>query len=209
MPIRVFIYEDNNSHRESLKSLLNFSTDIVCVGDAENCSTVLDDIENYYPDVVLMDINMPMVDGLEGLSLIKKNYPATRVLMQTSFDDSDKIFTSIRNGASGYILKKDSALKLIQAIQEVYDGGAVMNPGIAQKVLDFFQPNTKKNNNPLSQRENEVLAYLAKGLSYKMIAEQLFVSYSTINSHVKNIYIKLHISSLGEAIAYYDKNIAQ
>ena len=208
MPIRVFIYEDNNAHRDSLKSLLNFSTDIVCVGDAENCSTVLKDIENYYPDVVLMDINMPMVDGLEGLSLIKKNYPATRVLMQTSFDDSDKIFTSIRNGASGYILKKDSAVKLIQAIQEVYDGGAVMNPGIAQKVLDFFQPNIKKNNNPLSQRENEVLAYLAKGLSYKMIAEQLFVSYSTINSHVKNIYIKLHISSLGEAIAYYYKNIA-
>ena len=209
MPIRVFIYEDNNAHRDSLKSLLNFSTDIVCVGDAENCSTVLDDIENYYPDVVLMDINMPIVDGLEGLSLIKKNYPATKVLMQTSFDDSDKIFTSIRNGASGYILKKDSAVKLIQAIQEVYDGGAVMNPGIAQKVLDFFQPNIKKNNNPLSQRENEVLAYLAKGLSYKMIAEQLFVSYSTINSHVKNIYIKLHISSLGEAIAYYYKNIAE
>jgi DNA-binding NarL/FixJ family response regulator len=153
---------------------------------------------------VLMDINMPNVDGIEGLKKIKAKYPEVKVLMQTAFDDSERIFTSITNGASGYILKNDKPQRILQAIEEVYEGGAVMNPSIAQKVLDYFAPKEKKS--PLSPKENEVLSLLAEGLSYKMVADKLAVSYTTINTHAKRIYEKLHISSLGEAIAWFYKN---
>ena len=207
MSIRVFIYEDNITHRDSLRALINLSQELEWVGEAPDCTHVLEDMEAHYPDVVLMDINMPLVNGLIGLELIKKTYPSIKVLMQTAFEDTERIFTSLRNGANGYILKKDSVARLCQAIQEVYEGGAAINPGIASKVLEYFKPQPPENN--LSQRENDVLSLLAKGLSYKMIADQLSISYSTVNTHTKNIYIKLHISSLGEAIAYYYQHIQQ
>lgn len=142
---------------------------------------------------------------MEGLKMIKKQFPEVKVLMQTVFDDSEKVFTSIRNGASGYILKKDSPQRILQAIHEVNEGGAVMNPGIAQKVLDFFHP--KKIDNPLTERETEVLTLLAEGLSYKMVADRLGLSFHTVSTHTKNIYEKLHVASLGEAIAFYYKNL--
>jgi DNA-binding NarL/FixJ family response regulator len=150
---------------------------------------------------------MPGVDGIEGLKSIKKNSPHIKVLMQTVFDDTDKVFECIRNGASGYILKKDSPQRILQAIQEVYDGGAVMNPSIALKVLDYFQPQKKEN--PLTSRETEVLVLLSEGLSYKMVADKLFLSFNTVNTHIKHIYEKLHVSSIGEAIAFYYKNLHQ
>jgi DNA-binding NarL/FixJ family response regulator len=206
MPITIFIYDDNTARLDILTALINLNPNLKIVGTGNNCSNVLAEMDEHLPDVVLMDINMPEVDGIEGLKIIKKTYPAIKVLMQTAFDDSDKIFTSIRNGASGYILKKDTPQRLLQAIEEVYEGGAVMNPAIAQKVLEYFTPQQKKS--PLTERENEVLASLANGLSYKMIADKLCVSYSTINTHIKRIYEKLHICSLGEAIAYYYKNVA-
>jgi len=205
--IKVFIYDDNNGRRDSLKALLELSPEVVFAGEAVNCSKVKEDMERTFPDVVLMDINMPVSNGIEGLKKIKENYPHIKVLMQTVFDDSDKVFDCIRNGASGYILKKDSPQRILQAIQEVYDGGAVMNPGIALKVLDYFQP--QKLNNPLSGRETEVLKLLSDGLSYKMVADRLFLSFNTVNTHVKHIYEKLHVSSLGEAIAFYYKNLHQ
>ena len=205
MAIRIFIYDDHQDRRESLKALIGLSDNLKFAGAGPNCKTVLADMEQYHPDVVLMDINMPEVDGLEGLQIIKKAYPEIKVLMQTAYDDSDKIFTSIKNGASGYILKNDRPQRILQAIEEVYEGGAVMNPSIAQKVLDYFKPHQTKS--PLSPKENEVLALLAEGLSYKMVADKLGVSYTTINTHTKRIYEKLHISSLGEAIAYYYKNL--
>lgn len=205
MIIRIFIYDDSNDRRDSLKALISLNDELKFVGEAPNCKNVLSEIETYYPDVVLMDINMPEVDGLEGLKLIKTNHPEVKVLMQTAFDDSEKIFTSIKNGASGYILKNDKPQRILQAIEEVYQGGASMNPAIAQKVLDYFKPS--ENKSPLSPKENEVLALLSQGLSYKMVADKLGVSYTTINTHTKRIYEKLHISSLGEAIAYYYKNL--
>ena len=207
MILRIFIYDDSAERRDSLKALLLFNDDYKVVGEAINCSHVLKDIETFYPGLVLMDINMPEVDGIQGLKLIKMNHPEVKVLMQTAFDDSDKIFTSIKNGASGYILKNDKPQRILQAIEEVMQGGAAMNPAIAQKVLNYFQPKTIEN--PLSPKESEVLAKLADGLSYKMIADVLGVSYSTVNSHTKKIYEKLHISSLGEAIAYYYKNLRE
>jgi DNA-binding NarL/FixJ family response regulator len=205
MPIRVFIYDDSKQRRDSLRALLELSDNVKYVGEAENCKSVISDIESFFPEVVLMDINMPEVDGLAGLKLIKTTYPSVQVLMQTAFDDSDKIFTSIKNGASGYILKSDGANKILQAIEEVSEGGVVMNPTIAKKVLAHFTPS--KLQNPLSVKENNVLIHLSEGLSYKMVANELGISYTTVNFHVKSIYAKLHISSLGEAIAYYYKNI--
>jgi DNA-binding NarL/FixJ family response regulator len=205
MAIRIFIYDDSSERRDSLKALISLSDDLKYTGEASNCATVLADMDTFYPDVVLMDINMPGVDGLEGLKIIKTKHPEIKVLMQTAFDDSEKIFTSIKSGASGYILKNDKPQRILQAIEEVYEGGAVMNPAIAQKVLDYFKPSQKKS--PLSSKENEVLALLAEGYSYKMVADKLAVSYTTINTHTKRIYEKLHISSLGEAIAYYYKNL--
>lgn len=207
MSIKVFIYDDNLSRRDSLKALIELSPEMSFCGEAANCTSVKHDMETCFPDVVLMDINMPEADGITGLKEIKQNYPHIKVLMQTVFDDTDKIFECIRNGASGYILKKDSPQRILQAIQEVYEGGAVMNPGIALKVLDYFQP--QKVNNPLSNRETEVLKLLAEGLSYKMVADKLFLSFNTVNTHVKHIYEKLHVSSLGEAIAFYYKNLHQ
>lgn len=207
MAIRIFIYDDSTERRDSLKALLNFNDELKFVGEAMNCVDVLSEIETYYPDVVLMDINMPEVDGIEGLRLIKTKHPEIKVLMQTAFDDSDKIFTCIKNGASGYILKNDKPQRILQAIEEVSQGGAAMNPAIAQKVLDYFIP--KKIDNPLSPKENQVLANLAEGLSYKMVADKMGISYATVNTHAKHIYEKLHISSLGEAIAYYYKNLKQ
>jgi DNA-binding NarL/FixJ family response regulator len=207
MAIRIFIYDDSGERRDSLKALLSLNDEFQYVAEAPNCKNVLLEMQQYYPDVVLMDINMPEVDGIEGLKQIKNKHPEIKVLMQTAYDDSEKIFTSIKNGASGYILKNDKPLKILQAIQEVYEGGAVMNPAIAQKVLDYFKPAEKKS--PLSNKENEVLSLLSEGLSYKMVADKLGVSYTTVNSHTKSIYMKLHISSLGEAIAWYYKNNRQ
>jgi DNA-binding NarL/FixJ family response regulator len=207
MEIRVFIYDDNHPRRDSLKALIDLSPEMSFCGEGINCINVKADMGSSFPDVVLMDINMPGADGITGLKEIKKNHPHIKVLMQTVFDDTDKIFECIRNGASGYILKKDPPQRILQAIQEVHDGGAVMNPGIALKVLDYFQP--KKKENPLSARETQVLELLAEGLSYKLVADKLFLSFNTVNTHIKHIYEKLHVSSLGEAIAFYYKNLHQ
>lgn len=207
MPIKVFVYDDNESRRDSLRALVELTPEIEFAGAAADCADLANDMKKHSPDVVLMDINMPNVDGMEGLKQVRQQFPHIKVLMQTVFDDNEKVFTSIRNGASGYILKKDTPQRILQAIQEVYEGGAVMNPGIAQKVLDFFQP--KKTENPLSERETQVLTLLAEGLSYKMVADRLALSFHTVNTHAKNIYEKLHVASLGEAIAYYYKNLLQ
>jgi DNA-binding NarL/FixJ family response regulator len=203
--IRVFIYDDSEVRRQSLKALVELTPLFEYCGEAPDCSELLNDMQESRPDVVLMDINMPGVNGIEGLKMLKKNFPAIRVLMQTVFDDNDMVFESIRNGANGYVLKKDSPSRLTEAIKEVYEGGAVMNPGIAQKVLSFFLP--KSDGNLLTTREVDVLRLLADGMSYKMAAAQLNLSFHTVNTHIKKIYEKLHVQSLGEAIAYYYKNI--
>ena len=206
MAIRVFIYDDSIERRESLKSLLSLQDNLKFVGEAENCIEVIKNMDDHNPHVVLMDINMPHADGIQGLEKIKSTYPEIKVLMQTAFDDSEKIFASITKGANGYILKSDKPQRILQAIEEVYEGGAVMNPAIAQKVLEYFSK-IKTQKSPLTNKENEVLMHLSQGMSYKMVADKLGVSYSTVNTHSKRIYQKLHISSIGEAIAYYYKNL--
>ncbi len=205
--IRIFAYDDNTERLQSLKSLISLSENMEYTGDATCCEMTELDINTYKPDVVLMDINMPVVDGIEGLKIIKSKFPQIKVLIQTAFDDSEKIFKCISNGASGYILKSDNPRRILQAIEEVYEGGASMNPAIAQRILEYFQP--KGEEKILTQKENEVLKFLSEGLSYKMIADKLGVSYSTVNTHIKHIYEKLHVSSLGEAVSWYFKNIKE
>ena len=199
------IDHENHVTRLGLKMVLNRCPDFEVIGEAENGKDAVEQAQQLKPNVVMMDINMPEVNGLEGLKKIKAVNPEIKVLMQTVFDDSDKIFTSIRNGASGYILKTDSSQKLLQAMLDVYNGGAVMNPGIATKVLDYFKPSVSATT--LSDRETEVLNLLANGLSYKMIADKLGVSFNTVSTYTKRIYEKLHVASLGEAISYYYKHL--
>lgn len=202
--IRIFAYDDSPERLQSLKALISMSDNLLYIGDAECCENVLDEMKVNAPDVVLMDINMPKVDGIEGLKRIKSQFPQIKVLIQTAFDDGDKVFKAISNGASGYILKSDHPTRILQAIEEVYQGGAAMNPAIAKKVLEYFLP--KKTEEILTPKEKEVLKFLSEGMSYKMVADKLGVSYSTINTHTKHIYEKLHISSLGEAISWFYKN---
>lgn len=206
--IDVVIYDDNVARRSMIESLMQINETLNCVGSFDDCSTVLNDMEMLRPNVVLMDIEMPNVNGIEGVKLIKQHFPNTKVIMQTVFDDDDKIFASIQAGAEGYVLKNASADSLLQSIVEVHEGGAFMTPSVALKVMKYFNSQNKVTHEEyhLTQKEKEVLSFLSEGLSYKMVAEKLTISYNTVNSHIKNIYQKLHVNSLGEAISVAIKN---
>ncbi len=209
MNIRVTIFEDNKSRRESLSMLILSDTMLELAGAFTDCSHVVEDIERNHPHVVLMDIQMPGVSGIEGVKLIKQKFSEIKILMQTVFEDDDKVFDSLRNGASGYILKKAAPEKIIEAIKDVYEGGTPMTPSIASKMLRFFneayQPQAPDNFH-LSEREKEILALLVDGLSYKMIADKCNISIFTVNAHVRKIYEKLHVHSATEAVAKVTKH---
>lgn len=202
-PIRVAVFDDNAYRRESLSLLVNSSSKMACTGVFFDCSNVVADIRRSDPNIVLMDIDMPNVNGIEGVKLIKLNFPNVQVLMQTVFEDDDKIFASICAGASGYILKKSTPAQLLQAIEDVYNGDAAMTASIARKVLTAFQKNVFIENNQeisLTPREKEVLGYLVKGYSHKMAASACGLSIHTINTHIKKIYEKLQVNSVAEAV---------
>jgi len=199
----IVIFDDNPGRRESLRMLLESHSDFIVTGDFADCSNVKGHIEQLQPDVVLMDIQMPLVDGLEGVRIIKEYFPNIYVIMQTVFEDDEKIFDAMRYGASGYILKKTDPRQIIQAIEEVRNGGSPMTPSIATRVLHFFrqQHETKPDQYGLSEREKEILQFLVDGMSYKMIAERLEISYNTVNSHIKKIYDNLEVHSVSEAFS--------
>ena len=202
--IKVAVFDDNSSRRELLELLLNTNEGTTCTGAYEDCRDVVDNIKEHLPQVVLMDIDMPHVNGIEGLKLIKKHFSQVKVLMQTVFDDDDKIFNSIMSGADGYILKKMPPAKLLEAIEDVFQGGSPMTPSIARQVLLLFQNKHRiipKHNFDLTKREQEILGFLVQGLSYKMIADKCNVTYATINSHISHIYEKMHVQSGTEAVA--------
>jgi len=203
MKIKVAIFEDNKSLRLGLYQLINGSEGFQCVGAFEDCLNLLQDIETTKPDVVLMDIQMPGINGIDAVRLLRQKYSDLKILMQTIFEDSDKIFQSILAGASGYILKNTSPSRILDFIRETYEGGAPMSPSVATKVLKIVGQQTleKVNSFNLTEREKEILACLVKGMSYKLIADACFISIDTVRGHMRNIYEKLHVHSKGEAIA--------
>ena len=203
MELKVAIFEDNMLLRESLFQLINGTEGYICVGVFPDCKDIIHGINKSQPDVVLMDIQMPGITGIEGVRLIKEKYPEIKIIMQTVVEDEDKIFASICNGASGYLLKNTSPSRLLEAIKEVQAGGAPMTPSIAQKVLEKFrkQSPSKDESHNLSNREKEVLDCLVEGMSYKMIAAHCTISIDTVRHHIRNIYDKLHVNSKSEAVA--------
>lgn len=204
MEIKVAIFEDNKKLRESLEQLVNSSSIMVCTGVFANAERLIHKMQQANPDVVMMDINMPGISGIEAVRMIKENFPNVQILMQTVFDDNDKIFASICAGASGYMLKKTTPQKMLEAVHETYLGGAPMTSSVAVKVLEMFRLQTRAEKNEfidLSEREKEILGLLVKGKSYKAIAEACFISIDTVSTHIRHIYEKLHVHSKSEAVA--------
>lgn len=204
MKIKVFLFDDNAQRRDGVQMLIESTDDLEYVGDAINCVHALENIQETEPDVVLMDIDMPKMTGIEGVKLIRSKYPTLKILMQTVFEDDDKIFDSICAGADGYILKQANPLSLLNAIREVLEGGAPMTPVIARKVLQSFSSKNKPIINKsfdLSKRETEILRLLVKGYSYKMVADECCISYATVNTHITKIYQKLHVNSATGAVS--------
>ena len=204
MQIHVSIYEDNKHLRESLYYLINGTEGFSCAGAFADCNDLLFQLKRHQPDVVLMDIEMPGMNGIEAVTLIKQHFGSVQVLMQTVFHDDDNIFKAICAGASGYILKTTSPAGYIEAIKDVFNGGSPMTGSIARRVLELFQKNVapaSKHDYELTPKEKEVLQQLVKGKSFKMIADALGSTYETVRTHMKNIYAKLHVNSNTEAVS--------
>jgi DNA-binding NarL/FixJ family response regulator len=204
MEIKVAIFEDSKPLRESLQQLVNSRDDMICTGAFADANKLMRNMQSANPDVVMMDINMPGISGIEAVQIIKEKFPNVQILMQTVFEENDKIFAALCAGASGYMLKKTPPQKMIEAIHETYSGGAPMAPSIAAKVLQMFRHQSATTMNEfidLSEREKEILALLVKGKSYKTIASECFISIDTVSTHVRHIYEKLHVHSKSEAVA--------
>ncbi len=207
--IRIAIIEDNEAYRKSLQSLFSKENDVEVVYADMYCENLLLTIDIIEPDVVIMDINLPGMNGIEGVQKLREKQPNLNIFMLTVFEDMERIFDSIKAGAVGYLLKKDPPENIIEAVRKVYNGESVMNGKIARQVLDFFNKQLKKTVSSyvhefdLSKRENEVLHLLMDGLSYKQIASTCNVTLDTISSHIRNIYSKLNIHSRSELAAKF------
>jgi DNA-binding NarL/FixJ family response regulator len=203
MAIKVAIVEDNKELREGLEQLIKGTRGLVCLGAYGTCNALIEELSALDTDVILMDIGLPGISGIECVKLVKEQNPEINIIMLTVYDDEQKIFESIYNGASGYLLKKTPPAKILEAIVEIHAGGAPMTGKIARRVLNMFQ----QSNIPvsreieLSRREKEILQGLVEGLSYKMIAEKYFISIDTVRTHIKHIYDKLHVHSKSQAVA--------
>jgi DNA-binding NarL/FixJ family response regulator len=202
--LNVAIVDDDADVRDALEWILNHSEGFCCSGIYKNCKEVIDGIKKNpnLPDVLLMDIGLPDQSGVECVRILKESHPSLKIVMQTVHSSDEMIFDSLRAGACGYILKKISSEKILQAIRDAAEGGIAMNGEIARKVLDFFQkPQPDPSLSGLSDRERDVLKLLIQGHSYKAIAERLFLSVHTVRFHLHNIYEKLHVRSRMEAVA--------
>jgi DNA-binding NarL/FixJ family response regulator len=201
--IKIAIVEDNPTLRGSLESLFNHTEGMRCVASLNNLLNVVSEVGSRKPEIILMDIGLPNISGIEGVRTVKTHFPDIQVLMFTVFDDDEKIFDAIRAGASGYLLKKTPPAEIVQAVFDLSHGGAPMTASIARRVIQSFQtaPPTLIEDYRLTTRENEILYSLVDCLSYKKIADKYCVSISTIRTHICNIYTKLHVNSKAEAVA--------
>jgi DNA-binding NarL/FixJ family response regulator len=201
MPIKVSIYEDNNALRESLAYLVMGANGLEMCKAYPNCLSAIENCNAHKPDVILMDINMPGMSGIEATRIIKEKFPEINILILTVFEDKERIFDALCAGATGYLLKKSSAVQIVEAIVDLYNGGSPISGEIARKVLDFFHLKPKIGNSyDLSERELEVLQCIAHGDSYKMIGDTCCISMGTVRSHINNIYRKLQVNSKSEAV---------
>jgi DNA-binding NarL/FixJ family response regulator len=205
MRIRVSIVEDNRGTRESLTELLGRAPALRFVSAYPNGEEPLQRMSADAPDVVLMDINLPKMNGIQCVEQLKQQLPKTQVLMLTTYEEGDLIFDSLRKGASGYLLKNMPPTELIQAIEQVHAGGAPMSMQIARKVVSHFQQIKRPQSDmeQLTKREHEILALLAKGYLYKEIADQLGITLSTVRAHLHTVYEKLHVQSRTEAVVKF------
>ncbi len=200
--VKVAIVEDDNEIREGLSVLINGSEGFQCVAAYLSAEDALSDLLKKEPDVVLMDINLPHMSGIECTRKLKELRPDLSIMVLTVYDDDESIFESLKAGARGYILKKTPPAKLLESILELYNGGSPISSRIARRVVQTFQVlgTSSEERENLSRRENEILAYLAKGYRYREIAETLFISIETVRTHVRNIYEKLQVRSRTEAV---------
>ncbi|MEO5893734.1 MAG: response regulator transcription factor [Ferruginibacter sp.] len=203
MPFSVCIYEDNNNLRESLCSLLSLTEQYQVKAAFADCLNVEQQIKKFQPDVILMDVDLPGLNGIDAVKKIRVFNKDVQVIMLTIFDDDAHVFTALQAGANGYLLKKNISDKLIPSIAEVLDGGAPMSPAIARMVIDKMQSQQipQHANYQLTPREKEILSSLSKGNSHKMISAALNISIETVRSHLKKIYDKLHVHSQTEAVS--------
>jgi DNA-binding NarL/FixJ family response regulator len=202
LPHSILLYEDNPQLSESIQAMLRLNDSIVLVGAYENPVEVSKHLHQHHPELLIMDIDMPGMNGIEAVTQVRSTNKSIPILMLTVFDDNRHVFDAICAGASGYLLKKHISSKLFSAIEEVLEGGAPMSPSIARMVLASMQQE-KSSANPyqLTPKEKEVLTSLSKGNSYKMIASDVEISIDTVRSHIRKIYEKLHVHSQGEAVS--------
>ena len=204
--IRVSIVDDEVDLRENIAGYVDAAKGFKCVSVHSNARDALAHLPTEKPDVVLMDINLGGMSGIECVRLLKPMMPETQVVMLTVFEDTEKIFSALAAGASGYLLKRLSPVKLLEAIREVHEGGSPMSAPIARKVVLSLQPTPSAQTNEataLSPREREVLNGLAEGQAYKQIGDKLGLSIHTVRNYIRRIYQKLHVRSCGEAVAKY------
>ena len=202
MTIKVLLYEDNEELRASLSELISFSEQLELVAAFEHCANVIEHLNKYNPDIILMDIDMPVCNGIEGLNKVRSVNEQLPVIMLTVFDDNVHILKAIMEGATGYLLKKNLTTHLGTAIHEALGGGAPMSPIVARLVLKHLSvPKDRKNLYILTPREKDILRSLTDGNSYKMIAANFSISEGTVTTHIKNIYTKLGVHSQAEAVS--------
>ena len=201
--ISIAIVEDHADLRQSLKLILNTSPGFSVVGCYDRCELLLEELEETRPQVVLMDIGLPGISGIEGAEQVKKILPETFILMLTIYEDDARVFQAVCAGADGYLLKKSSPIEILQALKDVIAGGVPMTPSIAQQVIKMFRHYAPKPEHceGLTSREFDVLKALVEGLDYKQIAQRLFISLDTVRNHIRHIYEKLHVHSKSEAVA--------
>lgn len=206
MTIKVSIVDDNEGIRTGLATLIHREPALMLLGEYADAETALREIPKKVPDVVLMDINLPGIDGVECVRMLKTNLPQLQVLMLTVYEDNDSLFKSLRAGASGYLLKRTASARLLEAIHEVSTGGSPMTPQLARRVVQFFNgpPSEEQSSvSRLTPGEREFIDLLAKGYAYKEIADRMNISIDTVRSYVRTVYEKLHVHSRTEAVVKY------